>query len=143
MNKMALCLNQTKWNVAYLWVCCLCYKEKTSFVNNLKNLFTLDHKIANDLSFKVGILAFPLTTSFNTFDMQNCDHVHQFLTYKSIILHYHYQNIRTKLHGTKIAWVWYTNHLGHRWLCISFQGFPLEVFFVHSLLLVMVLTNMT
>jgi hypothetical protein len=74
---MALCLNKTKWNMAYLWVCCLCYKEKASFVDNLKNLFTIDPKMANDLSFKLSIVAIQLTTFFNTFDMQNCNHLHQ------------------------------------------------------------------
>jgi hypothetical protein len=100
-HELALCLNQTKWNMAYLWVCCLCYKEKASFVDNLKNLFTIDPKMANDLSFKLNIVAIQLTNFFNTFDMQTYNHLHQFLTYKSIILHYHYQNTRTKSRGTK------------------------------------------
>jgi hypothetical protein len=77
MNKMALCLNQTKWNMAYLWVCCLCYKEKASFVDNLENLFTINPKMANDLSFKLSIVAIQLNTFFNTFDMQNCNNFNQ------------------------------------------------------------------
>jgi hypothetical protein len=62
---------------------------------------TIDPKMANDLSFKLNIVAIQLTNFFNTFDMQTYNHLHQFLTYKSIILHYHYQNTRTKSRGTK------------------------------------------